>query len=294
MSTFTLRSASIILAGDIFDYAGFMIYVDPALNNQELPAVVDAYGTFTAIPDVTLKMGQFLVPYSREANTSSSKLLFVERSSVTRFIPSYMGRDIGIMADYRHDFGDGPQWIGAALAGVNGTGPWDTDNNTAKDVALRVGGNPFPWEYTRSLFAEGYYYIGKPEITGLSGVDETRLGVAAGIDRDDFNAQIEYLGRSISPDEGADLEEGGYYLQGGYKFNLPWDWWQQVEPALRYEAYDPNKDLDGDAYTAITLGCNLHFDTAHHCKLMLNYGKVDEEEGSVDNDCVSAQFQVRF
>jgi hypothetical protein len=57
-STFSARSASLIFRGDVFEYAGYFIYVDAACDDL----LIDAYGTLNVIPRTELRVGQFLVP----------------------------------------------------------------------------------------------------------------------------------------------------------------------------------------------------------------------------------------
>ena len=303
-STVALRSASLIFAGDIFKYAGYFIYFDAVAT----PALVDAYGTFKAIPRVELKGGQFLVPFSRESYTSTSKILTIDRSLAALNVAPPQGRDLGLQAEFKLAPEGKPYWGALAAALVNGSGPNRADENTAKDVAVRLAGNPLPWEATKGVTAEGYYYLGKPAVYDPAdplvrwGIgDEKRWGGALAWDHERFSFQSEYLWRRgrYDADEAlgrADLSwsRGGLYAQASYKQTLPLAWLQVLEPCARWERYEPNADAAGDRTTGLTGGLNLHFDGGHHCKLMLNYQKLKEERDEVKNDKVSAQFQVRF
>jgi len=301
-STFALRSASIIFCGDIFKYAGYNVYVDAVAT----PALMDAYGTFKAIPRTEIKAGQFLVPFSREAYTSTSKLLFIDRSLAANGCTSALGRDVGVQAEFALKPEGKPYWGALAAAGLNGTGPNAADDNTAKDLALRLAGNPLPWEAMKGLTAEAYYYLGKPSIydptapTYEWGIgDETKVGGCLAFDHARFTVQTEYLALATKLAANAEhtayeLKRGGLYAGASYKQPLPWPWLQQLEPCARWETYDPDRDAPDDRTGAVTGGVNLHFDGGHHCKLMLNYQSLREEGPAVDNDKISGQFQVRF
>ncbi len=295
VSTFSLRSASLIFRGDVFKYAGYFIYFDAVYS----PALMDAYGTLKVIPHTEIRAGQFLVPFSRESYTSTSKLLLIDRSMVSANVAPPLGRDIGAQLRFRLRSDDRPDWASLAVAGVNGSGPNRVDENVAKDVAVRVAGNPLPWAATTGLTFEGYYYLGKPYLTPYGTGDGSRYGGCVAFDHERFTFQGELLYREQTFHEPAgagtlDLSDGGYYLQGSYKHPLPWPWFQLVEPAARWERYDPARDVPGDAAEAVTGGLNLHFDPGHHCKLMVNYQHFVEETSPLDNDKTSAQFQVRF
>jgi hypothetical protein len=300
-STFSARSASLIFRGDIFEYAGYFIYVDPACDD----VLIDAYGTLNVIPHTGLTVGQFLVPFSRESYTSTSKLLMVDRSMVSANVAPPLGRDVGAQLEYALRPEGNPRWATVAVAGINGSGPNRPDENTSKDLAVRVAANPLPWEETKGLTVEGYYYLGKPEfydpdnpLERWGTADGVRYGGCLAFDNKTFSLQTEWLRRHTTYERpyGATYEyaEGGYYVQGSYKIPAPLPWLQIVEPCGRWESYDPDADRAGDATDAVTGGVNLHFDPDHHCKFMANSQHFLEEETAVDNDKVSAQFQVRF
>ncbi len=303
-SNVALRSASIIFAGDIYKYAGYFIYFDAGAT----PAVVDAYGDLKVIPGTTVRGGQFLVPFSRESCTSTSKILMVDRALCSVNVAPPQGRDIGLMTEYTRRAEGKNYWGALAAAVVNGSGLNRADENTAKDLALRLMGNPLPWAFTKGVTAEAYYYLGKPAVYNPANPlvrwgtgDETRWGGALGWDHERFSFQSEYLWRKGRYDADASLRRadlswsrGGAYAEASYKQKLPWPWLQVLEPTARWETYEPNAFAAGDKTTGVTGGVNLHFDPGHHCKLMLNYDAFREEENETPNDRASAQFQVRF
>jgi hypothetical protein len=293
VSTFTLRSASLIFRGDVFKYAGYFIYLDAASS----PALLDAYGTLRVIPHTEFRMGQFLVPFSRESYTSTSKLLLIDRSLVATNVAPPLGRDVGAQLELTVRPEDKPYWGALAAAGVNGSGPNAADDNASQDLALRLQGNPLPWRPLAGLTLEGYLYLGKPFSVVYGTGEGRRYGGAAAFDHDRFTIQGEFLGRETTfYAAGADVttSSGGFYLQGSYKQPLPWEWLQVLEPTFRLENFDPDGDAEGDERGSLTGGLNAHFDPGHHCKLMVNYQKLTEEEREFPNDKISAQFQVRF
>jgi hypothetical protein len=208
------------------------------------------------------------------------------------------GRDLGAQLEFKLAPEDKPAWGALAAAVVNGSGPNRVDENVAKDVAVRVAGNPFPWAATKGLTIEGYYYLGKPYSATYGTGEGTRYGGCVAFDHERFSLQGEMLSRERTYDPAGqatvEFSDAGYYVQGGYKQPLPWPWLQTVEPAVRWESYDPNGDLPDDATASVTGGVNLHFDPGHHCKFMADYQHFTEETTPIDNDKISAQFQVRF
>ena len=300
-STFSARSADLIFRGEVFEYAGYFMCVDAACDDP----LLDTYGTLNVIPHTEVRVGQFLVPFSRESYTSTSKLLFIDRSLASVNVAPPLGRDVGAQLEYKFQPEGSTRRVTLAVAGVNGSGPNRADENTSKDLAVRVAANPFPWESTKGLTIEGYYYLGKPafynpanplELWGTA--DGARYGGCLAFDGERFSLQTEWLRRRTTYERpyGAAYEnaEAGYYVQGSYKHALPLAWLKTVEPCGRWESYDDDAGGPGDATNAVTGGVNLHFDPNHHCKFMANYQHFLEEETPLDNDKVSAQFQVRF
>jgi hypothetical protein len=300
-SNFSCRSASLIFAGDVFKYAGYFIYFDLACS----PALMDAYGTLKIIPRTEIRAGQFLVPFSRESYTSTSKLLLIDRSLASTNIAPPLGRDAGVQVKYKINPAGKSYWGALAVAVVNGSGPNRADENNSKDVAFRLAGNPLPWEKAKGFVVEAYYYLGKPAFYNPANpldrwgtADGRRYGACLALERDRVTFQAEALRRKTTYERpyGATYEEseGGYYVQASYKEPLPLPWLQIVEPCGRWESYDADLQTDGDALQAVTGGLNLHFDPGHHAKLMANYQHFIEEAEKIDNDKISAQFQVKF
>jgi hypothetical protein len=94
--SFSIRAVAPIVYGDVFKYGGYFILA--YLNRPDV--LIDAYGTFNAIPYTEFKVGQFLVPFGLETNQSTSKILCIDRSLIsTRVAPAPPARDIGAMVE---------------------------------------------------------------------------------------------------------------------------------------------------------------------------------------------------
>ena len=168
-------------------------------------------------------------------------------------------------------------------AGVfNGAGMGVTDQNTDKNLVFRGALHPHKgWELT------GNYYTGKTNVADAP-EDLSKWGGNARVTFSDGTARGEYIGQKK-----ADVETSGYFVVGAYSFKTPNRLFREVEPAVRYEYYDPDGDTEGDARSRITFGVNLYLD-GHYTKLEVNYLINGEEADSVDDNKAFAEIQIAF
>lgn len=295
--SFSIRAVAPIVYGDVFKYGGYFILA--YLNSPDV--LIDAYGTFKAVPYTEFKVGQFLVPFGLETNQSTSKILCIDRSLIsTRVAPAPPARDIGVMAEVAYRPKNSPFYLRVGTAVVNGTGVNRRDDNNCKDLAARVSVNPLPLDFLDGLKTEGYFYYGKVSINDdpANIGDRFLYGGAVALDKPRFSVQGEYMLGSTDtepvPGFPYKLESDGFYVQGSYKQRTPLPWLHTIEPLARYEIYNPDRHAPDDRQTVITGGVNVHFAEPHRCKLMVNYSVWKEEANEVDNDLIAAQFSVRF
>ena len=172
--TFRVRRARVHASGDLTRSIGFVLQVDAA----SAPILRDAYLTFRQLPMATVRVGQFITPFSLERLTSTSRLEAIDRL-YERFTPS---RDIGAMV-----FNATPFWrrLSYSAAVVNGAGQNARDANDAKDVVGRV-----VWTATEvpGLSVGANAASGKqPDGT------RTRWGADVNLARRDYRVAAEYI-----------------------------------------------------------------------------------------------------
>jgi len=139
-----IRRTEIKLAGKIVDGVKFEVMLDPSISTSATNPMIlqDAAIEFELAPGFDLKVGQFKTLQTMEGLTSSSEILFAERSQVGRVFGDK--RDRGAVLSF--GFGD-PKEFGAKLSVAAFNGMSDAisgkggDTNAGKDAVARLDMN---------------------------------------------------------------------------------------------------------------------------------------------------------
>jgi len=141
---FNIRRTEIKAAGKIVDGVKFEVMLDPSISTSATNPMIlqDAAIEFELAPGFDFKIGQFKNLQTLEGLTSSSEILFAERSQLGRSFGDK--RDRGAVLSYA--FGD-PKEFGAKLSVAAFNGMSDAisgkggDTNAGKDGVLRLDMN---------------------------------------------------------------------------------------------------------------------------------------------------------
>ncbi len=267
----------------------------------------------TLVPTV----GQYKVPFNREALTSSSTLQLVGRSIINDNFQ--YDRDIGVGVYgllgggvLRYDLGlfqgdgtntkndksdTGMLWAGRVQAAVIGGKAKKVKENFAKRPTLMVGAAVAGIDVEDGN--DGNIGIPSGERDLESG---TVTSFTADINYRDprFNLTGEYVGRWVNPDGGGvdTAYDQGFRVQGGF-FLLP----KKVELASRYAMviFDDGANVLGgndlDNVWTFTQGLSYYLSSNHRWKVQLDYTFQREEDlAGVESDesMVRAQVQAYF
>jgi hypothetical protein len=205
----------------------------PAKDNSLLQ---DAYITYQA-PWFQVSAGQFKTPISYESATSSSKLILPERAAVVRAFGEQ--RDVGIKIEHKSDY------VGVVLGAFNGSGINRVDDNTQKDLALRVEAYPFKG---LTLGAVGYTSVGQ---RGTEASTKDRLEGDLALRVGDLLVQGEYIHAWDGPKNNR-VEGHGWYGAVGYTIA------KLLQPVVRVGQLDRNVDSSDNTETAIEVGLNCY------------------------------------
>ncbi len=244
-TSFRLRRLELKWAGEIIpDRVAYTIVIDPArlleantttVNvkdeagetigttkvsqpNGASSIVQDAVVTvMTEYADVS--MGQFKIPVSYDAFNSVGKLLFPERSTVSRRLGER--RDMGIKAEkkFKH--------FGYVAAAMNGEGQNRLDTNDQKDLALRLEAYPIEG---LTLAGVGYTAVGERKLANT----KDRIEGDLRFEKAGFLVQGEYIRGRDRVSETSRITSHGFYGVLGYTIA------KTVQPIVRFGYFDPN------------------------------------------------------
>jgi len=261
--------------GECFSYKALLTMPGTSVE------LYDAYVDVKPIEYLGIRIGQFQTPIGMEKLRSSSVILFPERTFASGFT---IDRDIGVMLAGNIKF------LTAQLGIFNGEGRnVKVDLNEGKDIAARLTVKPIDY-----MHFGGACQMGKRLWVDTTGMfsrewDFNRWGAEFALNPWDLWFATEIMG---GKDDTISLMT--YYAEAGWMFSVPLDWIHGVQPAVRYEAIDPNTDTAGDTRSIITAGINLHLLPADKAKLALCYRMITEERNEIDNNQIIVQLQLKF
>ncbi len=272
-SGFAVRRSRFTLAADLVKSVRFKATVDLV----KAPALYDALVEFVLHEAVSIRIGQFKVPFSLEMTTSSSEIETIDRSQVvTRLSPGLdigsSGRDIGAVVFGRAGF------LEYTLGVFNGAGINRADTNNRKDLAGRLAVRPLS-----GLSLGGSYYDGSYAATaGAPSVVRDRIGADLAFLRGPLSLKADF----ISAEDGGVMRQG-WYVQAAYFF-LP----KAIQGVLKADSYDADTSKPGDRLGLWTAGLNWFL--AERTRLMVNLAVTRNEAGKTVNTALLIQFQGGF
>jgi len=271
--SFFIRRSRISLGGGIIKNMQLKVQVDLA----KTPTLLDAYIDYAINKYVSVRAGQFQVPFSMESLTSSGAVDTINRSQPEeKLVPGRdngaLSRDAGVMV-----FGSYAA-VDYSLALLNGSGINKNDANSHKDLGGRVVVHPM-----KILAVGGSFYKGKQGASiDPALVTRDKYGLEAAFILPRISVKAEYFAAKDDL-----IDRNGWYVQGGY-FVLP----KKVQAVLKYETVDMNRDLAFDAVDRCTAGLNWFI--AANTKIQVNYELYIGESDANDNSAILAFFQVGF
>ncbi len=298
---FLLRRSELNLKGSIIDWFGYTVMIDPAktlsknktilvgteavtLSQPKSDAKIlqDLFVTLKLVSHHTIDVGQKKIPISMEGLESSAELDFPERAIVSgATFQGHRGfgdfREPGIQLN-----GEWPH-VSYTVGVFNGEGPNASDKNDRKDIAERVVVRPFPW-----------LHLGGSRYDGWLGPQKIRKNRTGG----EFKLAYEPIflkGEYIRAYDGPVAKEG-WYVSAGYRFGglrvgrVRFD----LQPAVRWEGFDPDRDVGENSISGPTVGVSLLFDE-YYAKIQGSYSHFEVRgAGREDEDLLTAAFQVAF
>jgi len=188
---------------------------------------------------------------------------------------------------------------------MNGTGLNVMDSDRYKDFIGRIVFSPVDFLSIGGSYRTGQMINADPSIKVAD--KRTRIGADLSVNYKNFILQGEYIS---GKDEGSKLVGGGCgeeptpvagtFNSNGYMvqalYMTPW----RLQPVVKYESYDPDKNVAFNKQNTLTFGFNYFIND--WTRIQLNYLYKVEESSDIDiadyheisNDAILLQLQVIF
>ncbi len=236
---------------------------------------------------ITLRFGQFTIPFGYEIMRSPYDLELVSYSLAVGTGHKYYGKQLGFFPHLRdvgmYAYGDF-HGFNYKVGIVNGAGMYRSEENRVDISKDRDYGNKFKdlvgrIGYSHKLFSAGISgYYGLRD--AYDDFDANRRFWRGGIDLESNYNNIIFASEIIfGQDEykTIDVANGkikfdphfsyGTYAMLGYRFTG-----LKLAPVVRYGYIEPNDSIDDDEFSSITAGINYYF--SEFAKLTLSYEKI--------------------
>jgi hypothetical protein len=266
--------------------------------------IENAWLNFALRPDFALRIGLYDAVFSRDALTSDSKLLQMDRSLVKDGLTSVGLADntVGALIHGRPSGGKLEYSAGAfdnlAFDDLGSTGR-EADGIM---VMGRLGYNffdPAPMggyaDYRASYVGEGRRLTIAGSVAHLSNVqqegemfDLNGLGVDLFFGDGPVSVQAEYASYDTDPPTGGQDDEGrGGYAQAGFLLH------PRFELTGRFQQFDPSSNTTGDRLRWTSVGANIYI-YDHNLKIQSDFTIRKEQGQEIGNNLFQVQLQLDF
>ena len=285
-NTFKFKRARIGITGNIpYDFSYYIVIENSKfVSSTGNPYLLDAFVSYKRFKWAKISVGSFKQPFGQEVITSCSALHTIFRSSVSDQLVAPQ-RDMGLMILG----GNNKTFVKYAIAIMNGRGLLNEDNNAKKDFIGRVTFKPLDFLRFGGSFRYGYPVNNDETRTSYAGEVQVKLENLL------FQAEYIYDEGDYYPAAGggcgSDPVALGAKRDGAYAqllYMTPW----MIQPVVKWETFDYNKDLENTEENIITAGFNYWFND--WTRLQFNYRYRAEKGAEVNNDDILIQLQVKF
>jgi hypothetical protein len=297
--SFTLNRARFLFWGDIVpDKVKYFVQLDHRVSTS----VLDYKAQFFYIEKTEIAFGRFLPNFTLYMPYSTAKLEMINYPLTTSKYAVW--RQVGIQSTTKTDYVDFNLGIFNGYPTNN-----FSDDNDAKDFLVRADIKP-PIDQAQVRFG-GYAWIGfvNPPTTFYDTImnvvpnpDEktfkaNRFGGFATVDYTKDEMAFRFRGEFLMAEDecltGPSVDQKESYNSQAYFAHVGVQPVKRVEFLARYEAWDPDTDIDDDGISAITGGVNYYLEGINSM-FYLNYIHKMEQGTEVDNDLVQGQVQITF
>ena len=299
INTFNVRRARLDFKGNISKNVEFRVQADVAGS----PKLVDGFVKIKLQKYFNIQVGQFKIPFTFENPQSPLTLEGVEYAQVISKLSGYSdmsgvktysgGRDVGVMIygnffSFKHEGKEIPI-LTYKLGVFNGNGMNNKDANLAKDIAGSIEVCPgVKGLMLAASYYDGNYYLNANEQNAI----RDRLTFGGKYENGRLTVRSEYItGKTeMSGNDGVYLlDSDGFYVAGGYWFNLKS---QKVRPVARYDFL--RQDIENPEKNSTYYMVGIDWWPYNNLRLLVNYTVKDKPGYDNLGNLFQAQLSVKF
>ncbi|MCL2414169.1 MAG: porin [Bacteroidales bacterium] len=258
LSRFSVRNARVVMAGSVTQKINYLLQVD--LSENGTFRVLDLEVRMNPTENLSLRIGQGIIPFYHLHMIAPSQVLFAERALACRFMTGHL-RDIGIIADYRLSAGSVPIVLSGAVfngAGINNP-EWRNISDFGYAFRVMIGS----FDNVRLSFRTHHSTVANNVRNRLYAIDFRYFNNGFAIDTEIISANF------ISP--GVSDRRLGWCVQTSQIFRTDRQILNYIEPAVRWDMMAAEHGRWSDA-NRLTLGVNFGFNQIYRrTQLRLNY-----------------------
>jgi phosphate-selective porin len=317
-NTFTVERFRLKGAGELWKVVKY--YAEMKIDNTGKPgasptaAVENAWLDYTPLTDVSGRAGLYDVPFSRDALTSDSKLLFMDRSLIKDALTSFgladngigamvHGRPLGGRLEYAVGVFNNDKFDGLGTSsGTQASGWLMPAGRVAVDLLDPAPPGGYA-DYRGSYVGQGQRltiganaeWLGNA-VDGPEAFDIYAWGSDLFFNTGPYTVQAEYDWFRQSGN--VDISNYGWFVQGGYlleplnaRLKEAAHWFPALEVAGRYQDLDaPSYNTDREHRESVGMNMYIH---DHNLKIQTDYSWRQIED-TPDSQVFQIQLQVDF
>ena len=316
-NTFNVRRARLDFKGSITKNLEYRVQADMAAG----PKLVDGFVKVKLQKYFNIQVGQFKIPFTFENPQSPLTLEGVEYAQVISKLSGYSdisgvktysgGRDVGVMIygdlfSFEHN-GKQIPILTYKLGMFNGNGMNNKDANLSKDIAGSIEVCPG----VKGLMLAVSYYDGNYKLDNTFEINDTtkvnffeknavreRLTFGGKYENGRLTVRSEYItGKTemANKDGIYTLDSDGFYVTGGYWFNIKCKesgQVQRIRPVARYDFF--RQDIHNPEKNSTYYMVGIDWWPYSNLRLLLNYTMKDKPGFDYMGNLWQAQLSVKF
>ncbi|MFA5734957.1 MAG: hypothetical protein WC904_08220 [Proteiniphilum sp.] len=262
-SRFSVRNSRIGVKGIINSFASYRAQLELSDNGDF--KVLDLSGTLSPAEGLSFTLGQTGIPLFNSYITTPATMMFANRAFIGKYFIST--RDLGMLAKYDFRVGSLPVKLEGGLFNGNAINDPVWKKNLSYGGRIELGGMQ-----GARVTAKMYNY---PK-------DDTKQFFIYGADfryaTANWKLESEVMKRESKTDFFSDLLS--YYIQSAYNLPVKARFFDEMIPALRWDAIDENFDMEGFDVNRLTAGLGFGFKRSGYSSIL----RFDYEWYIVDNN----------